>query len=71
MFRNFKKKTLFFGSAGSLLLLGLPCCGGFLQLRWGNDSQTAVRRLLISVDFLVVDYGLEGMWASVVAAHGL
>ena len=67
----FKNKKLYF-----LTLLGLCCCwfflaaGGFSLVLVGDDSQTAVRGLLISVDSLVVEYGLEGMWDSVVAAHG-
>ena len=67
----FKTKKLYF-----LTLLGLCCCwfflaaGGFSLVALGDDFQTAVRELLISVDSLVVEYGLEGMWDSVVATHG-
>ena len=40
-------------------------------LHCGTQFLIAVQGLLISVDPLVVGHGLKGMWASVVAAHGL
>ena len=55
-----------------LAMLGLCCCKGFpLVVVSGRYSLVAVRGLLIVVASLVEEYGLCGMWASVVAACGL
>ena len=53
-------------------MLGLPCCTGFaLVAASGGFSLVVVLRLFISVASLVVEHGLLGTKASVVAAHGL
>ena len=46
-----------------LAVLGLHCCTGF--------SLVVMHRLLLVLTPLVVEHGLEGMKASVVAGHGL
>ena len=55
-----------------LAMLGLPCCGDFsLVVVSGCYSLVVVRGLLIAVASLVAEHGLQGSWASVVAAWGL
>ena len=66
---RFSFYLLIFGcaGAGSVLLCGLyascPVSGG--------SSLVAVGRLLIAVASLAAEHGLQGTWASVVAARGL
>ena len=55
-----------FGCAGSSFLCWLLC--GCVK---GGYSLVAMLRVLIVVASLVVERGLWGAWASVVAAHGL
>ena len=50
-----------------LVVLGLCCCMDFFS----SCSEWGLLGLLIVVTFLVAEHGLSGMWASVVAAHGL
>ena len=51
-------------------MLGLHCCAAFcLVAVSGGYSLLVVCRLHIVVASLVVEHGLQGMWASVVAAH--
>ena len=53
-------------------MLGLCCCAGYsLVAASGSDSLVAVCRLLVVVASLVAEDGLQGVWASVVAARRL
>ena len=55
-----------------LAVLGLPCCSGFSLVAASRGyTLVAVHSPLTVVSSLVSEYGLQGMWASVVAAHGL
>ena len=57
---------MYFGCAGP------HCCLGFsLVSRRCGHLLVAVHGLLIAVVSLGVEHGLWGMWASVVATHGL
>ena len=51
-------------------MLGLHCCVGF-SLVVVSYSIVAVLRLLIAVAFLVVEHGLQGTGASIVASPWL
>ena len=53
-------------------MLGLHCCVGFSLVRaCGGYSLVSVHGLLIAVASLIEECEALGMWASVVAAHGL
>ena len=54
-------------------MLGIHCCTWALSLVAESRGHTlvVVRGLLIAVPPFVVEHRLEGVWASVVAAHGL
>ena len=55
-----------------MTILGLCCYIGFsLVAASGSYSLGVVCRLLVAVVSLVVEHGLEGVQASVVAAPGL
>ena len=57
--------SFIFGCAGSLLFYGLS----LVAARRGCSS--CMHGLLIVMASFVLEYGLQGTWASVVAAHGL
>ena len=53
-------------------MLGLCCCSGFSLVAESRDySPVVLNGLLTVVASLVLDYGLCGAWASIVAACGL
>ena len=53
-------------------LLDLHCCTDFFLIAAsGSYSLAEVCRLLIALASLIAMHGLQGVWASVVVAHGL
>ena len=54
------------------MLKELHCCSNFsLVAKSRGSSLVLVHRLLVVVTSLVEEHRLEGVWASVVVAHGL